>query len=45
MMTLATHALALGIGFFLALVAFVFLNLKKPEEVDKAEDVIRKVKR
>lgn len=45
MNALVTHALALGIGFLLAMVGFVVMNVKKPDEVDKAEEFIRKAKR
>lgn len=41
MNTLVSHALALGIGFFLAMAAFVVLNVKKPDQVDQAEGFIR----
>lgn len=45
MNALVSHALALGFGFFMALAAFVALNVKKPDQVDKAEEFVRKVSR
>ena len=32
----------MGFGFVLALAGFIYVNRKKPEQVDKAEAFIRK---
>ena len=45
MNALITHVLACGFGFLVALAGFVWLNRNKADQLDAAEDKVRKFKK